>query len=212
VELFSGARLLAVAGGALASLLLAAPAGAAVLEQLNLPALVTRADSIVRAELIRATPDEIELGGGRLPVVRYEFEVLEVLERGNLDISVKGGRRVAQVTMLAPRTLTGAPGGSVRLSGFGDMPALRTGGMYALFVTAPSTAGLSAPVGLAQGAFQLTPTSESGWSAVNGFDNTGLLNGMPALDLPRNAPIAWADLRRMTLEILAATSVPQEGK
>jgi hypothetical protein len=88
------------------------------------------------------------------------------------------------------------------LSLFRDVPRLHSGKEYLLFLTAPSSVGLSAPVGLGQGAFGLVQQGKEK-AAVNGVDNVGLFRGMrTAARFAGRGPINYSELASQIRAIL----------
>jgi hypothetical protein len=81
-------------------------------------------------------------------------------------------------------------------SAFRDMPQLRRGGEYLLFLTAESSIALSSPVGLAQGCFDID-TSAPEEPTANRVNNAGL-----AADMARG-PVPYADLAERLRTIIS---------
>ncbi len=167
-------RRLPTLGAALSAwLLLALPAAATTVLQMNLEQMVQRADSIFRGAVLDVTEGTVHAGGADLPTVTYRLRVDETF-RGEFP-TVKGAR-LAEVTMLG--SVKRAPGSPMRnLAAVPGLPRLERGHDYLLIVTRPSQAGLSAPVGLAQGAFRIA-TDLKEETATNGAGNVGLFRGM----------------------------------
>jgi hypothetical protein len=159
--------------GVIAALLaIPAVAGATLLQQFNLDGLSTRADKIFRGTVTDVSPGTVKIGGGELPTVTYRFEVTEAF-KGKFAVE-KGNRRYAEVTMVG--NLKTRANAATRFSLLRDVPQLRPGAEYLLFVTASSAYGLSTTVGLGQGCFRV----EAGAAAeptANFFGNAGLFKG-----------------------------------
>ncbi|MDX1503519.1 MAG: hypothetical protein R3325_14260 [Thermoanaerobaculia bacterium] len=155
----------------IAALLATAPLGATTLLQMNLGDLTQRADRIFRGTVIDVTPGTVSVGGAELPTTTYRLRVEESF-KGDADL-VKGDQAMIEVQMIGSIKKEGPRGDLVKFSAFRDVPRLTMGGDYLLFTTAPSAAGLSTTVGLAQGAFTVFVLDRQEY-AVNGFNNGGL--------------------------------------
>jgi hypothetical protein len=162
--------------------------------QLNLEDLAARAGRIFRGTVVRIEPGAVEVGGGRLPTLTYTLRVEQAF-RGEFE--ARKGERFATVTTLG-KTPPLQVGNLRRTSPLLEIPRLEMGGSYLLFLTPPSAIGLSAPVGLGQGAFRITE-KEGLDLAVNGHDNLGLFRGMTGAAPAPPGPIRYgrlADLLR----------------
>ena len=130
----------------------------------NLEQMVAAADRIFVGTLIDATQDYVTAAGGDLPVTVYTFEVDEVLSGSIGD------------------TLT------IRQIGhqsdpFGQgMPRYEVGKTVMLFLHADSQYGLTSPVGLDQGTFQVKMDGPVKVSVSNARRNRGLLRGSARID------------------------------
>lgn len=156
----------------MACLLLAVPgANASTLEKLELSALTERADKIFRGTVIDVEQGEIEVGGGTLPAVTYRLRVEELL-KGSADV-VKGDDSFIEMRMVGSIKDAETDGDLTRFSVFRDVPKLRQGSDYVLFMTPRSQVGLTVTVGLGQGAFDIVPSDKDDL-AVNQFGNVGL--------------------------------------
>lgn len=154
------------------SLLFAGVGQAVIVEKLSLDALVDRAGVVFRGELMRMEPSSVQVGGGELPVVEYTFNVSDYIKGGAT------GAKAAELTVRMIGDLKTASNATIqRVSALPKMPELQVGGDYVLFVSQPSAVGLSAPIGLAQGAFTLSATQGGGAMASNGLGNRGLFDG-----------------------------------
>ena len=99
---------------------------------------------------------------GSLYYTEYTFEVQD---------GIKG---VNTGTVLVFRQFATPPGAG-RIAGF---PSYQSGGKYLLFLRADSELGLTSPIGLTQGAFQIFRSNDGSEKAINGLDNKGLFRGM----------------------------------
>jgi hypothetical protein len=177
-----------------ACLLAATPSRATVLKPFNLEELVANANRIFSGTVTHAEPGSIAVGGGTLPIVTYRLLI---------DNGFRGERTgaVAEFRMLTRQKATRV-GPLMRYPLLADMPELEVGKRYLLFVTRPSTVGLSTTVGLGQGFFHLT--GEAGnEQAVNAFDNEGLFRGMTLPDLPRRGPVKYRLLAKRIGDVVA---------
>lgn len=174
-----------------ALLLAAAPAAEAVtVEHLTLDQIVARAGSAFLGTVVDARNETVRVAGGELPVRVYRLRVEDPV-RGSFASDDSG--LYAEVRFLAG-------GGTeqhrhlVHYSALPELPTLQVGGRYFLLLTPESAAGLSAPVGLAQGTFRVTgkPGAET---VVNGLDNAGLFRDVESLAPAgwQRGPIDWTD-------------------
>jgi hypothetical protein len=156
-------------------LLASVPAVATTVMQMNLVEMAQRSAQIYRGTVLSATEGTVKIGGGQLPVVTYRLQVEESF-RG--DIPVVKGMRVAEIQMIGKSSPV-RKGTLVRASVLPQMPALAVGRTYVVFTTQPSTLGLSAIVGLGQGAFRIDHVGKQEL-AVNEVNNSGLFRDMAA--------------------------------
>jgi len=180
------------------ALLLAAPAGAKTLTQMNLADLANRADKVFRGTVISVKAGSVKAGGGELPILVYRLRVEEPFkgdfgegkEKGLVEIRMVGEAKVK------------AASGPQRFGLWRDVPRLQRGQEYVLFATRPSSIGLSTTVGLGQGAFRILGAGKDE-KAVNAFDNLGLGRGMPEAPFPSaGGPVPYADLARAIRAVL----------
>ncbi len=174
-------------------LVAAVPAVATTVMQMNLEEMSQRSAQIYRGTVLSATEGTIEAGGGQLPIVTYRLEVEEAF-RG--DIPVVKGMRIAQIRMLG-KSKPVQRGNLLHVSALPRMPELAIGRTYLVFTTQPSAIGLSAIVGLGQGAFRIEQVGKDE-VAVNEVNNSGLFRDMTAPSAPAArslaAPAASASL------------------
>lgn len=130
--------------------------GAASVEQINLFEMVRAADRIFWGRCLQAEPGREASTG--LPVTAYTFEVL----RG-----IKGARAAQSIRF---QQLTGGPAGAVR-----GLPVFSPGQEILLFLYPDSRLGLTSPVGLAQGIFQVGKGGRRGSTVLNRVGNANLL-------------------------------------
>lgn len=152
--------------GLTVSLLAAAFCGsAATLQQLSLDQIGDSATSIVRAQIVSATTSF----SGPTIYTHYKIQPSEVLK----------GQAPAEFV------LPGGVSGHYRQS-FPGVPALTPGAEYVLFLWTSPTTGLTWPVGLTQGIFNVS--SQSDGSVVLSRQPIGELmldaSGRPATDRP----------------------------
>jgi hypothetical protein len=156
-------------------LIAAVPVVATTVIQMNLEEMCRRSARIYRGTVLSAAEGSVAVGGGQLPVVTYRLRVEEAF-RG--DIPVVKGMRIAEIQMLGkskPVRLANL----VRASALPVMPQLAVGRTYLVFTTQPSAIGLSAIVGLGQGAFRIDQAGKNE-VAVNEVNNSGLFRDMAA--------------------------------
>ena len=160
------------------------PAVATTVMQMNLEEMVQRSAQIYRGTVLSATEGTVQVGGGQLPVVTYRLQVEESFQG---DIPVVKGMRIAEIQMIGKSGIVRS-GTMVRASVLPRMPELAVGRTYVVFTTQPSAIGLSAIVGLGQGAFRIDQAGKDE-SAVNEVNNSGLFRDMSAPAAPA-APAA----------------------
>lgn len=159
---------------------------ATVVRHMNLDALMDNAGTIFRGTVTGIDVGTIEVGGAELTTTTYAFRV-EELFKGEAT-AVKGDEAYITITMVgSPKVESGADD-YVRFNVLRDMPQLKMGGEYLLFETPESAVGLSVPVGVGQGVFDLV-----GSMALNQADNLGLLQGT-SLNGPPSGPIEYREL------------------
>ena len=138
-------------------------ADASVIAEISLADMAQQANAIVRGYLAGVREEKVEVGGGQLNALVYTFDVTEILK------GVESEKKTYEFRMLGSLR-------AFRQGFFGDgFPRFREGAEYVIFVNKPSRVGLTSPVGLAAGAFEIR--SIDGTEVVqNGFDNAGLLD------------------------------------
>lgn len=147
----------------------------ASLQHLKLDQLVDRSGKIFRGTILDFQPGTIEAGGGSLPTVTYRVRVEEAF-KGDFPAKEGSDALVTEVTMLGNLKSRSDQGAVRKLATLPELPKLQVGGDYLLILTAPSEIGLTAPVGLGQGAFTIFEQDKQEW-AKNEFDNAGLFDG-----------------------------------
>jgi len=170
------------AGATALALLAASPAAATSVVHLRLGELADRAGLVFRGTVLSAESGAVVAGGGEIPTVTYRLR-LEDAFKGDFSQS-KG---VVVLTMLGVLKEAPADHGITRLAGFAELPRLAPGSTYLLFTTPPSAIGLSAPVGLGQGAFDLYLSASRQEMVVNGIGNVGL-------DASIDGPVTYEEL------------------
>ena len=136
--------------------------------KMNLEKMAKQAGRIVEGTVLSVSEGSVPSPGGRsIPVMEYTFSVSQSL-KGKADATVV----VRQIKL---------PGvSSIMASGSGSgLPAYKVGEHLILFLTHESVLGLSSPVGLMQGVFQVQKDKEGRKEGViNGTNNAGLFDGM----------------------------------
>jgi len=154
------------------------PVQGAMVAQMNLGEMTFNAGMIARVEVLDVEQTSMNLGGGELPVVEYTLAVVDPI-KGTFDMSK--GAAVVTVRMVGSLKETPPAHGVQKVSVLPEMPQLQIGHDYLLFTTEPSPIGLSAPVGLAQGAFGIY-TAGKVEMATNELGNAGLFEGPVTYD------------------------------
>jgi hypothetical protein len=168
----------AILVAALAIGLAALPAQGAMVAQMNLGEMTVNAGMIARVEVLDVEQTSMSLGGGELPVIEYTFAVVDPI-KGDFDTTK--GAAVVTVRMVGSLKDAPAVNGVQKVSVLPEMPHLQIGHDYLLFTTEPSAIGLSAPVGLGQGAFGIY-TDGKVEMAANELGNAGLFAGPVTYD------------------------------
>ena len=136
------------------------PGEASMVRKMDLSEMCDAAGQILRAVVVDVEKTTITAGGGQIPAIRYHLDVSEQF-KGALPFAADGRRySFTAVDIAAVET-----------------PRLAMDQEYVLFLTPPSTAGLSTMVGLGQGTFKIYGAGNVEM-AVNAVDNLGLLNGI----------------------------------
>lgn len=152
------------------AVLLTLPLSATTVVQMDLEQLCDHADKIFRGTVVDVSQGTVQAGGSQLPTVTYRLKVEESF-KGEFE-SVKG-ESFTEITMLGSLKAP-ANGGAVRaFQVIPGIPQLAVGHDYLLMTTPPSSIGLSVPVGLGQGTFEIQ-TSLKEETAINGAENVGL--------------------------------------
>jgi hypothetical protein len=139
----------------------------------SLEEMVQRADMVFRGTVIDLSPGTVVGGGGELPAVTYWFRVDQAFKGSFQD---KGDVQFVEVQMLGDLKGEVSSGDVQRLTALPSPPQLRVGSDYLLLLTPTSAIGLSAPVGLGQGSFEILMLDKQEW-AVNEYHNAGLFDG-----------------------------------
>jgi len=138
------------------------PAPATSVRKMDLAQLSKNADKIFRGKVVAVREGSLNAGGGVIPTLTYRIEVSDAV--------------AGQPAQVAEFTAVGAhkkPAGAVQARFPIQMPELKVGKEYLLFVTRPSRVGLSTVVGLGQGAFEIR-NQDGKDMAVNEANNMGL--------------------------------------
>ncbi|MGB7070608.1 MAG: hypothetical protein WBD22_14030 [Pyrinomonadaceae bacterium] len=145
----------------------------ASLQRFSLSEMIDRSGRIFRGTVLDFEAGTVRAGGGELPTVTYRFSVDEAFKG---EFSDKEGTKYTEITMLG--NLKDAPNasGPKKLSALPKLPALEVGSDYLMLMTPQSDIGLSAPVGLGQGAF-VVYLQDKQEMARNEFNNAGLFDG-----------------------------------
>ena len=138
-------------------------------QMVNLADMAKQADRILAGRILSVREGSILGGGGSIPVMEYTLSVSQVLK----------GQAAPQIVIRHFRV-----SGGTFLLGNGSMgrielPIYRTNEDLILFLTADSSLGLSSPVGLIQGVFQIKKDKQGlPASVANALNNAGLLKGI----------------------------------
>lgn len=154
-------------------------ASAAMVIQMGLSDLVGSADKVFRGTVMDVSETSIQAGGGSISALKYTLRV---------DDAFKGDFQKQTAEFMVVGNLKQYHAGKSPISGF---PLLQIGHDYLLMVAPEGPLGLTAPMGLAQGAFRVySDPSTRETMAVNGANNAALFKGMGA-GLPDSGPVAY---------------------
>ncbi|MEM8770233.1 MAG: hypothetical protein AAGD92_01165 [Pseudomonadota bacterium] len=161
------------------------PARATTLQKFDLADISNRADTIVRGKVMDVEQSVMALGGGQIPYVTYRVKVKEML-KGAPD-ATKGGVSIVEFSIVGSLKPAGVNDGVQHVDIFEDVPKFQLGKEYVLFMSPESSAGLSSPIGLGQGAFDVFAAGKDE-IIVNQFDNKGLGAGI-------EGPVSWGEFK-----------------
>ena len=145
----------------------------ASLQHFTLVEMVDRAGRIFRGTVLSAEPGTVELGGASLPTVTYQFKVDQAFKG---DFDTKDGVPYAVVTMLGSPKAAVHRGEITKLNSIPAPTLLAVGTDQLMILTPTSEAGLTSPVGLGQGRFEIFAIDKTLF-AKNEYNNAGLFDG-----------------------------------
>ena len=172
-------RLISVAFSAAliaASLATIPRADATTVKHFDLGQMTTTAARVFRGTVTDVRAGTVKVGGGELATTIYRIRVTETF---------KGEFATFKDITYADIEMIGSLKGETERNGvrhfpvFRDMPRLKAGQEYLLFLTADSSVSLTSPVGLAQGLFEID-TSVPSEPTANLMNNAGLIAGRSA--------------------------------
>ena len=184
---------LAFCAGLIAAFLVTPSADATTVKHFDLKGMTTSAARVFRGTVTDVRAGSVKVGGGQLATTIYRIRVSESFKG---DFATFKGITYADVEMIGDIKGESDKNGLRHFSAFRDMPQLRRGGEYLLFLTAESSIALSSPVGLAQGCFDID-TSVPDEPTANRVNNAGL-----AADMARGA-VPYADLAERLRAIIS---------
>jgi len=159
---------------------------ATMVQQMNLGEMTVNAENIIHGKITGIETGTVAAGGSDLPTITYVLRVAEVL-KGSAATDDDNQIRVTMFGSLK----TARGGGEVKhLSSMYKGPNLKSGEEYLLFLTQPSSIGLSTTVGIGQGSFRFL----SDGTVVNEAKNNGLFRDMDRNGMPASGPINYGDL------------------
>ena len=145
----------------------------ASLQRFTLGEMVDRAGRIFRGTVVDFQPGTVEAGGGSLPTVTYKFRVTQIFKG---EVEEKGRVKYAEVTMLGSIKADPKDGAVKKFNTLPSPTRLEVGSDYLMILTPESKGGLTAPVGLGQGSFEIFQKDKTEF-AKNEFNNMGLFKG-----------------------------------
>lgn len=168
-------------------------ADATTVKHFDLSQMTSSAARVFRGTVTDVRAGTKRVGGGELGTTIYRIRVTETFKG---EFATFKNVTYADVEMLGSIKADSASGGVRHFSAFRDMPRLKEGHDYLLFLTAESSIALSSPVGLAQGCFDID-TSVPSQPTANRMNNAGL-----AADVSKG-PLPYADLAARVRTIVA---------
>ena len=177
----------------LAAMFAATPARATSVKHFDLDRMTASAARVFRGTVTDVRPGSVRVGGAELATTTYRFRVIESFK--GVFPTVKGVS-YAEITMIGSPKADTDRAGLRHFSFFRDVPRLKRGRDYLLFLTAESKIALSSPVGLAQGCFDIDTASPSQPTA-NRTGNAGLAAGI-------KGPVPYDALAARVRSIVAA--------
>ncbi len=141
------------------------------IEKMNLLEMVNRAGRIIVGTCVAVAEKTMPTAnGGEIAYTSYTFAVSK---------SIKG--QVGAMMELRQFLYPGANSAGRVNTKIVGMPSYRVNEEYLLILTSESSLGLSAPVGLPQGCFQVISNDKTGAKeVVNGMNNAGLFHNFPS--------------------------------
>ncbi len=150
----------------------------------NLSQMANLADRVFVGLCIEAVEVTAPIGNATMPYTRYTFQVAEGI-KGSLGQTVT-------IKQLG------------RMQGLGSivgMPAYREGVKYMLFMLPESEIGLSSPVGLLQGAFEVFEDKATGQMHIsNSIGNRGLFKDMTSENLKNVQKFTHEDMQLLSVQ------------
>jgi hypothetical protein len=176
----------------IAALLATPQADATTVKHFDLKGLTSSAARVFRGTVVDVRAGKVKVGGGELPTTIYRIKVTESFKG---DFATFKDITYTDVEMVGSVKEDSSSKGARHFSLFRDVPRLKSGQDYMLFLTAESRVALSSPVGLAQGCFDID-TSLPEEPTANRMANRGL-----AADISKAVP--YAQLAERVRAILA---------
>jgi len=155
-------------------------ADATTVKHFDLSGMTTSAARVFRGTVTDVRPGTVKVGGGEIATTIYRIRITETFKG---EFATHKDVTYAEVEMLGGIKNRPDAGRLRHFSIFRDMPELKRGKDYLLFLTAESSIALSSPVGLAQGLFEIN-TEVPGQPTANLVNNAGLLAGRSAGPMP----------------------------
>jgi hypothetical protein len=168
-------------------------ADATTVKHFDLGRMTASAARVFRGTVTDVRPGTVNVGGGVLETTVYRIEVTEIFKG---EFATAKNVTYAEVRMVGSMKVDSGSTSARRFAAFRDMPRLKVGQDYLLFLTADSSVALTSPVGLAQGCFDID-TSIPSQPTANRLNNAGLVP-----DVEKGA-IPYADLAERVRQIVA---------
>lgn len=146
----------------------------ASLQHFSLADMVASSERIFRGTVVDLKSGTVNVGGADLPTTTYRM-LVEHSFKGTF--ASKGDVQYVEIKMLGSIKDVGASQGEFkRMPVLPTPPRLEVGSDYLLLLTPESSVGLTAPIGLGQGSFEIYTQDKIEW-ARNEYKNAGLYQG-----------------------------------
>lgn len=175
-----------------AAILVAVPASATTVLQMNLALMLEHSDRVFVGRVIDISEKKVFTAGAELPATVYKLRVSDAFKGQYQEVK---GIKFTEITMIGSMKM--ALAGRHGIAGF---PVLKIGEEYLLLMAPNNDKGLTSTVGLGQGCFHLTGR-EDARVALNTTNNVGLFKNM-STGMADGIAVPYADLARVIQQLV----------